>query len=170
MLDLLERGALTHDGVLVEGSYEEVSVTRTQDGILTVTHPALPYAVSQLQIRDLQLAIGAVHAGADALLETAGLPAPEVTIHLAGALGTALDRTIAERIGLLSSGAGDIIPAGELVLDGLQKLHDLLANGSRSMEEAADAMLERELVHVDLATRASFMQELIAVLRFPGIQ
>jgi uncharacterized 2Fe-2S/4Fe-4S cluster protein (DUF4445 family) len=75
--------------------------------------------ISQTDIRELQLAKGAIAAGARLLLHTLQVTGPEISrVHLAGAFGNYIDTASARRIGLLQFTANQIYPAGNTALLG----------------------------------------------------
>ena len=77
-------------------------------------------SLSQTDIRQLQLAKGAIAAGADILMEKLGAEKLD-TILLAGAFGSFLDPQAARRIGLLPN-ADTVIAAGNAALGGAKAL------------------------------------------------
>lgn len=76
--------------------------------------------LSQTDIRQLQLAKGAIAAGADILMEKLGAEKLD-TILLAGAFGSFLDPQAARRIGLLPE-TGEVIAVGNAALGGAKAL------------------------------------------------
>jgi uncharacterized 2Fe-2S/4Fe-4S cluster protein (DUF4445 family) len=103
----------------------------------------------QADVRELQLAKGAIRAGLDILLREAGAGHPRIL--LAGAFGNYIHVESARRIGLLPPWACDVKPAGNTALRGARML--LLAPSRR------DRILERVLAltrHVELAALPEF--------------
>ncbi len=76
--------------------------------------------LSQTDIRQLQLAKGAIAAGADILMEKLGAERLD-TILLAGAFGSFLDPQAARRIGLLPE-TGEVVAVGNAALGGAKAL------------------------------------------------
>ena len=76
--------------------------------------------LDQEDIRQIQMAKGAIRAGADALLRAAGITGEEVDrVILAGGFGTYTDPQKAVRVGLLAPEfAGKCVPAGNTALKG----------------------------------------------------
>ncbi len=128
-----------------------------------VPHIALagPVRLTQADIRELQLAKGALAAGFDLLLGGRVL-APD-RVFLAGAFGNYVEAGAARRIGLLPAWATSPTAAGNTALRGARLL--LLAGGRR------DAILARALsrcTHVDLASDPQFMDTFVERMVFPG--
>ncbi len=78
-----------------------------------------PVSLNQWDIRELQLAKGAIAAGLRILLEQWGATADDLTqVFLAGAFGNYINHTSARRIGLLDFAADKVRPAGNTALLG----------------------------------------------------
>jgi uncharacterized 2Fe-2S/4Fe-4S cluster protein (DUF4445 family) len=108
------------------------------DGRITLPDKSIPLAkpirLTQKDVRELQLAKGAVAAGAAILLDTWGATPDDIhTIYLAGAFGNNLDIANALRIGLLEFPANKIIPVGNAALAGAKSS---LAGGDGFIERA----------------------------------
>ncbi len=92
-------------------------------GRLTDPRAGLPLidgiALTQADIRELQLAKGAVAAGLRILLERSGIGMEDLAaVHLAGAFGNYVSRSSARRIGLLECPPAMVRPAGNTALLG----------------------------------------------------
>jgi uncharacterized 2Fe-2S/4Fe-4S cluster protein (DUF4445 family) len=131
----------------------------TAEGRVVPLAPGL--ALSQADIRELQLAKGAIAAGLRLLLDGATL-APG-RLFLAGAFGNYVRAEGARRIGLLPAWARDVVAAGNTALRGARML--LLAPGGRGAIVAA--VLARAS-HVELATDPRFLDAYSEALGFPG--
>ena len=119
--------------------------------------------LTQKDVRELQLAKGAVAAGIDILMHELGIGMEDIQqIHLAGALGNYIQPYSAIRIGLIPSVNPDMIkPLGNAASAGgsmalLSKSHWEMA------EELADA-----IEHIELSTHSAFEQKFIENLDFP---
>ncbi len=100
----LDLGWISPNGRLVQG--EKISL-------------APPVSLVQRDIRELQLAKGAIAAGARILLEQWGAIEADVEqVFLAGAFGNYINQANARRIGLLEFGSNKIVPAGNTALLG----------------------------------------------------
>ncbi len=78
-----------------------------------------PVSLTQTDIRQLQLAKGAIAAGIRLLLEQWGATFDDVgKLYMAGAFGNYVDRTSARRIGLLQIPLERVVPAGNTALLG----------------------------------------------------
>jgi uncharacterized 2Fe-2S/4Fe-4S cluster protein (DUF4445 family) len=126
-------------------------------------HVALvePVRITQADIRELQLAKGAIAAGFDLL--RGGRPLEPGRIFLAGAFGNYVEAAAARRIGLLPAWAASPTAAGNTALRGARLL--LLAGSRRA------AILERTLsrcTHVELASAPGFLDAYVERMAFPG--
>ena len=118
--------------------------------------------LTQADIRELQLAKGAVAAGFDLLLD--GRRLTPSRIFLAGAFGNYVRGESARRIGLLPAWADHPDAAGNTALRGARML--LLAVSHR------DQILEHALSrteHVELAANPSFQDAFVECMGFPAI-
>lgn len=108
--------------------------------------------LTQRDVRELQLAKGAIRAGVEVLLGELGLKADDLDmVILAGAFGTYVDREAAMRIGLLPPlEHARVVSAGNAAGMGA-----VLALTSRSAYRDA-LRLADEIEHVDLASRGEF--------------
>lgn len=119
--------------------------------------------VSQSEIRQLQLAKGAIRAGIDSLLARQGIGPGEVTeILVAGNFGAHIDPEAALAIGLLPP-----VPA-----DRVRRIGNAAATGAAMMllstvEREAAARLARAILHVELAREPGFMQRFARAQWFP---
>ena len=100
----LERGWIQPTGRLTQGNSFVV---------------AAPVSLTQTDIRELQLAKGAIAAGVRILVQTWGASMAEVSrVFLAGAFGNYVNRSSARRIGLLDFPLEKVEPAGNTALLG----------------------------------------------------
>lgn len=121
-----------------------------------------PVTITREDIRAVQLAKSAIHAGMRTLLHTAGLSGDEVdTLYIAGGFGSYLDVQNAGRIGLLPAELTDRVTVlGNAALTGAAML--LLCADLRSACET----LARETRLVELATNPVFADEYVARMTF----
>ena len=101
---LLEQGTVDETGRLAGGAYQLC------DGV----------TLTQKDVRELQLAKGAIRAGMMLLAETAGIAVEEIrTVYLAGAFGTYLTPASACRIGMIPPALEErIVPIGNAAGEG----------------------------------------------------
>lgn len=126
--------------------------------------------IFQEEIRQLQMAKGAIRAGIDILLEEYGVKPKEIgTAYLAGGMGYYLDPEDAVAAGLLPSElAGRVRPAGNSCLLGIFRY--LENKGSNTNVNAARektgqiAMAAKEIV---LAEHTGFQERYLAAMNFP---
>jgi uncharacterized 2Fe-2S/4Fe-4S cluster protein (DUF4445 family) len=124
---------------------------------------AAPVTLSQSDIRELQLAKGAIAAGIRILLERRGASAANLgKLYLAGAFGNYINRTSAERIGLIRLPAEKVEAAGNTALLGA-KLALFEGDGENSPYAQARAKIE----HVPLNADASFQEVFVEEMVFP---
>jgi len=117
-----------------------------------------PVVLCQADIRELQLAKGAIASGFKLLLKRLGAGAEELTsVHLSGAFGNYVQIESAIRIGLIDAPRERVRAAGNTALRGAKML--LLA-----AEEPALPAIE----HVSLAADPGFQDEFANCMTFPG--
>lgn len=120
--------------------------------------------ITQKDLRELQLAKGAIYAGIRVLLRELGVSGEDVTqVLLAGAFGNYIKKESALAIGLLP----------EMPLDRINSVGNAAGDGAKlalvSKSERARALsLARRAEHVELSTRAVFQEEFINALYFPA--
>jgi uncharacterized 2Fe-2S/4Fe-4S cluster protein (DUF4445 family) len=123
-----------------------------------------PICLWQKDIRELQLASGAILAGVNILLRRLDLKAADLsTVLLAGAFGNFIRRSNALRIGLLPA-----VPC-----EGIRFIGNAASMGAKlallSADERAYAeQLRQKTEHVDLSLDPAFQEEFGAAMMFPG--
>jgi uncharacterized 2Fe-2S/4Fe-4S cluster protein (DUF4445 family) len=122
-------------------------------------------AITQQDVRELQLATGAIRSATRMLLKRAGIDASNLdTILLAGGFGSFIRRSSAQRLGLLPPNVPHdrIRFVGNTSLRGAQWV--LLSRSARAKTEqiARDAQL------VELSTDREFLNEFTEAMIFPG--
>ena len=122
-----------------------------------------PVQLSQTDIRELQLAKGAIAAGLRILLEQWGASLEDLTrVYLAGAFGNYINIASARRIGLLESPAGRIQPSGNTALLGAKlALFGLATKGGEYGE------ILRKVRHVSLNEDPRFHEVFVDCMTFP---
>jgi uncharacterized 2Fe-2S/4Fe-4S cluster protein (DUF4445 family) len=119
-----------------------------------------PVLLSATDVRELQLAKGAIAAGLRMLTARLGASLEDIEqLHLAGAFGNYISRASAQRIGLLRVPLNRVSPAGNTALLGAKRA---------LFEEAApwDAIAKR-VVHVSLNEDPNFQAIYAEEMRFP---
>ena len=118
--------------------------------------------LTQKDIRELQLAKGAIYAGIILLLKEAGLSPSQLNhIDLAGAFGSNIDFNKAIHIGLLPHiGLDKINYIGNGALDGASKV--LLGEISKSEAEN----ISKKIKHLELALCEDFQEEFLKAMNF----
>ena len=127
--------------------------------------PEHPFGLTQRDVRELQLAAGAIRAGILILLRQAGLALDDVDrVLLAGGFGQYIRRENALRVGLLPAEVPGrrVHYAGNTSLAGAKR-----ALLSRADDARLDA-LARAVRHVDLSTDPDFATEFAMAMYFPG--
>lgn len=119
---------------------------------------APPVALTQQDVRELQLAKGAMAAGIDMLLKRWGATRDDVDrVYLAGAFGNYLNRASAQRIGLLRFAPDRVEPAGNTALLGAKL----------ALYEDGDFGDLRKLVeHIPLGADAEFQDRYVDAMSF----
>jgi uncharacterized 2Fe-2S/4Fe-4S cluster protein (DUF4445 family) len=126
---------------------------------------AAAIALTQRDIREVQLGGGAIRAGIGILLHMAGLePAQLKTVMIAGGFGNFIRRSSAQRIGLLPPGIDHrrIRYVGNVSLAGARAA--LLSTEARKRGEE----LARRTRHVELSTTDGFQEVFADAMMFPG--
>jgi len=125
---------------------------------------APPVLITQGDVRELQLAKGAIAAGLRLLLQQWGARAEDLTrIYLAGAFGNYINRASARRIGLLDFPRETVHPAGNTALLGAK-----LALFSLPEHDSAYTELRRRIQHVSLNDHPRFQDVYVEEMVFPG--
>ncbi len=120
--------------------------------------------LTQKDVRELQLAKGAVAAGVATLMDELGIGVDGIDrVHLAGALGNYVHPLSAMRIGLLPEVGTNIVTSlGNAALTGASMV--LLSKGFWPLANQMTDSLE----HVELSTRLDFNDYFVKDMDFPG--
>lgn len=119
-----------------------------------------PVKISQTDIRELQLAKGAIAAGIRMLAREFGAAVTDITeLFLAGAFGNYVNVTSAERIGLLPLPQERVTPAGNTALLGAKIA--LFSDRRRFLE------LARRIEHFSLSEKSDFQDIYVEEMVFP---
>ena len=89
-------------------------------------------------------------------------PADVLRVHLAGAFGNYVNRTSAQRIGLIDFPEDDVQPVGNTALLGAKLA---LFGTDREAHEFSD--VRRRIEHLSLAADPDFQEVFVAETRFP---
>jgi len=122
-----------------------------------------PVRLTQKDVRELQLAKGAISAGLHILLAHLGIGLDDLSaLYLAGAFGNCMNRTSAWRIGLIDVPPQRVRPSGNTALLGAK----LALFGDRAQaDEIAEIRARTE--HVPLASDPQFMDIFADAMHFP---
>ncbi len=124
-----------------------------------------PVEVTQCDVRELQLAKGAIAAGLRILAARWGTALDSlVSVHLAGAFGNYIRRTSARRIGLLPFAPEGVRAAGNTALLGAK----LALFRPEREADAGYAGLRGRIEHVALSDDPAFMDTYVGEMGFPG--
>jgi uncharacterized 2Fe-2S/4Fe-4S cluster protein (DUF4445 family) len=121
--------------------------------------------LTQKDIRELQLATGALRAGVEILLQQAGVEVSELDrVLIAGGFGSFIRRNNAQRIGLLPPGTprDKISYVGNVSLHGAKRA--LASSAARARLQAAAAATE----HVELSNDMEFQMRFAEAMIFPS--
>ena len=122
-----------------------------------------PVTLNQWDVRELQLAKGAIAAGLRILLEQWGATKDDVAqVFMAGAFGNYINYTSARRIGLLDFDGGKVRPAGNTALLGAK-----LALFSLPEHDGAYPQILDAVKHVSLNEDAHFQEVFVEEMVFP---
>lgn len=120
-----------------------------------------PVALSQTDIRELQLAKGAIAAGIHLLLKQWGATETDLTqLYLAGAFGNYISRSSAKRIGLLKFPLDIIQAAGNTALLGAKL--SLFMN-----DDAVYTSIRSRMIHIGLNEDPNFQDAFVDEMSFP---
>jgi len=125
----------------------------------------LRVVLTQRDIRELQLAVGAIRAGVKIMLKKAGIETKDINrVLIAGGFGSFIRRTNAQTIGLLPTEIEHrkINYVGNVSLAGA-KWALLSSNAHRHAEELA-----RKTKHIELSLDTNFQMEFADAMIFPG--
>ncbi len=137
---------------------------RLRDGANGALLLCEPVSLSQNDVRELQLAKGAIAAGIRLLLARCGAEAKDLTrLYLAGAFGNYINRASARRIGLLDFSPEMVTPAGNTALLGAK-----LALFNPRDEDFEYSALRRRVEHVTLNTDPHFQEVFVEEMAFPA--
>jgi uncharacterized 2Fe-2S/4Fe-4S cluster protein (DUF4445 family) len=125
---------------------------------------APPVSLTQADIRELQLAKGAIAAGVRLLARCWGAAPTDITkVYLAGAFGNYINRQSARRIGLLQFPLDKVEPAGNTALLGAKlALFHLPQTGGLYAE------LRQRVRHICLHEEAQFQDTYVEEMAFPA--
>ncbi len=125
--------------------------------------PLLPgIDLTQKDVRELQLAKGAIAAGVRILLERwKAAPDQVESVFLAGAFGNYLNRASAQRIGLIRFPADKIHSSGNTALRGAK-----MALFTKTLDDAAFEPIRRKVEHVALSADPAFQDVFMDELTF----
>lgn len=176
--ELLRHGIVTAEGRLLAADQLPADVPVDLARRVSSTCPATflvaeaaetgtgkPIVLTQRDMRELQLATGAIRAGIRILLKRSGLaPADLATVLVAGGFGNYIRRSSAQRIGLLPPeiDPGRIRYQGNTSLAGAQ-----MAAFSRTARQLADDLAQRT-EHVDLSQDPGFLDAFADAMLFGG--
>jgi len=123
-----------------------------------------PVILTQTDVRQLQLAKGAIAAGIRLLLQQRGATAKDVArLYLAGAFGNYVNRASARRIGLLAFPEERVQPVGNTALLGAK-----MALFSPDADTLSYADIRRKVRHVSLNEDPLFQDVYVEEMGFPA--
>jgi len=158
-------GHLDSSGLLVEKGPLQMRFSRSAEGVVQVRlgdEVSECLVLTQLDVRALQLAKGAVRTGIEAVLRAAGVEAAAlVRVCVAGAFGSALEPADLVELGVLPQGVAEkTVRVGNAALDGAAAV--ALDAGLEEVARAAACGAR----HVELATDPTFASALMAATDF----
>lgn len=164
---LLEAGVIDETGRLMEGPRVVQIDDNTKTAYLLAgpseSGNGKPVYLSQKDIREVQLAKGAIAAGIALLAEQMGITLEQIEqVYIAGAFGNYMDPAGACRIGMLPGILKDrIIPVGNAAGEGAK----LALLNNKELERAE--RLARHTEFLELAALPEFQDEFVDQLEFP---
>lgn len=122
-----------------------------------------PIMIHQRDVRELQLANGAIRAGISILLRMAGIgPGDLEAVLVAGGFGNFIRRKNARRIGMLPA-----IPTSRIMYIGNAALFGARRVLLSTIEEKRASSLAEQVIHVDLSLDPDFQMEFGSAMIFP---
>ncbi len=145
------------DGTLPPSLAQRLVRNDTSDGFVLARRGKRPVVLTQSDVRELQLAKGAIRAGISILLKEFGIAEEEISeILLAGAFGSYVNPASARAIGLVPPLPIDRITAvGNAAGQGA-----VMALLSTDLREEA-VRIARSAEHVELSARPDFMEQFV---------
>lgn len=176
--ELLRHGVLVREGLLLSPRdlpsdlppllRERVIETADEVVFLLATREEsgidAPIFLTQRDLRELQLAAGAIRAGTNILLRRAGVNVQDLDrVLVAGGFGNFIRRSNAQRLGLLPAEVAHhrIAFVGNAALAGAR-----LAAVSQKARERAESLAHR-IEHIDLSLDPDFQREFVEAMMFP---
>lgn len=163
---MLKAGIIDDTGLILKDSHAYSDYIIETDNANAFLIPDTDVLITQEDIRNIQLAKSAVHAGLITLIDSAGLKVKDIdSLILAGGFGGCVNTRSAADIGLIpNSLENKTIIAGNGALKGASLL--LLDKAAR---ETADA-IAKSAETVDLTTSAKFFDEYILGMSFTELK
>ena len=123
-----------------------------------------PVSLTQWDIRELQLAKGAIAAGVRILVQHWGARMEDIArVYLAGAFGNYIRRSSARRIGLIDFPAEKVQAAGNTALLGAK-----LALFSLDEHDGSYSELRKKIRHISLNEDPRFHEIYVEQMQFPA--
>lgn len=146
----LDLGVVASSGKIADGS---ASITLAE-----------PVAMTQRDIREVQVAKAAIAAGVRILLDELGISLNNLSrLSLAGAFGNYVNRVSAHRIGLLAMPPSVVQPSGNTALLGAKlALYDI--------DGSTDSELARCIQHIPLNAHPKFQDVFVEEMTFPDLE
>ncbi len=160
--DILDTSGRIKNRDEVQGNIAN-KIIETKDGnsFLLYRDSKREISITQQDVRELQLAKGAIQAGIRLLLKRAGVDDID-RIYLAGAFGSSLKKDSLAQIGVLESRWLDkVIFVGDAALDGAR----LALCSEEKRREAED--IAKKARHISLSGSAHFQKEFMKGMEFP---
>lgn len=164
LASLREAGHLDADGrMLREGPLGD-RFSIAEDGVARIDlgTPAAPLELTQLDVRELQLAKAAIRVAVEGVMRAGGVSAAGLDVlHVAGAFGNAVPASVLADLGIVPAGSsGSVRPAGNTALAGAAMIAcPPPGPGAPALETESGAD------HVDLATDPGFSARLMDATR-----
>lgn len=162
---MLTHGIVDSTGAFTAPDMQEFTFAQDCDGN--------PLTLTQADLRELQTAKSAIRAAINVLLSadcasrtTSETSVPQISLYLAGGMGTGIIPAKIRNIGLLPE-AADIIPVGNSCLAGLNRYIRECISGKQAEADATLLSLARHTEYVDLAENSVFTRSFIENMNFP---
>ncbi|MCF8067923.1 MAG: ASKHA domain-containing protein [Desulfobacterales bacterium] len=167
---LQETGVMDHTGRLLEdkkdAAFQIIQIEGLPAAVIAKddeTDSGFDICFTQKDIREVQLAKGAIAAGVNTLLLDTGKTQDDIkNVYIAGGFGSFLSKESALAIGLLPAGLGDRIKVvGNAA--GLGAIMSTLS--AKELEQCQN--IKKTVQYVELSSSAAFMDEYLKCMNFP---
>lgn len=150
------------------GSFIDEELRKNGFSIETRSQSEVKLSFTQEDVRQMQLAKGAIRAGIEILLKTYGIEYDQLNqVYLAGGMGFSLNLEKAAAIGLIPAELiKKVVIVGNSCLGGVQRYLSMAAMGKEKQAEADLAYLVSKTTSIQLAEQDVFTEDYLTYMEF----